>query len=91
GCDAVLGPAEDGGWWVLGVSRPEMAEHQMRTESVARRNRLSARHFRRTVSRSSTVSKSASSSTIATSIPPLRNAAAVSAPVSGCDIGTVRI
>lgn len=25
GSDAVLGPAADGGWWVLGVSRPAMA------------------------------------------------------------------
>jgi glycosyltransferase A (GT-A) superfamily protein (DUF2064 family)/SAM-dependent methyltransferase len=25
GCDAVLGPAVDGGWWVLGVARPEWA------------------------------------------------------------------
>jgi len=23
--DAVLGPAEDGGWWVLGLTRPELA------------------------------------------------------------------
>ena len=25
GTDAVLGPAEDGGWWVLGLARPELA------------------------------------------------------------------
>ncbi len=26
GCDAVLGMARDGGWWVLGVTDPRMAE-----------------------------------------------------------------
>jgi glycosyltransferase A (GT-A) superfamily protein (DUF2064 family) len=25
-CDAVLGPARDGGWWVLGVTNPAMAD-----------------------------------------------------------------
>jgi len=26
GADAVLGPAVDGGWWVLALSRPELAQ-----------------------------------------------------------------